>query len=78
MEISIVIPVYNKADYISQCLDSLLKQDFGSFEIVAVNDGSTDESGAICNQMAETDSRIRHPSAERRCDGSPQDWRGGG
>ena len=59
MEISIVIPVYNKADYISQCLDSLLKQDFGSFEIVAVNDGSTDESGAICNQMAETDSRIR-------------------
>ncbi len=59
MEISIVIPVYNKADYISQCLDSLLKQDFGSFEIVAVNDGSTDESGAICDRMAETDGRIR-------------------
>ena len=59
MEITIVIPVYNKAEYISQCLDSLLGQDFDSFEIVAVNDGSTDGSGPLCDHKAETDGRIR-------------------
>lgn len=59
MEISIVIPVYNKAEYINNCLDSLLRQDFESFEIVCVDDGSTDNSGKLCDQKAADDSRIR-------------------
>ena len=59
MEISVIIPVWNKAEYISPCLDSLLQQDFDSFEIVAVDDGSTDQSGTLCDQKAETDQRIR-------------------
>ena len=59
MEISIVIPVYNKAEYISQCLDSLLRQDFDGFEIVVVDDGSTDGSGPLCDHKAEADARIR-------------------
>lgn len=59
MEISIVIPVYNKAEYIGDCLDSLLRQDFADFEIVCVDDGSTDNSGAICDQQAADDNRIR-------------------
>lgn len=59
MEISIIIPVYNKAEYINDCLDSLLRQDFGSFEIICVDDGSTDNSGALCDQRAADDNRIR-------------------
>lgn len=59
MEISIVIPVYNKAEYIGDCLNSLLRQDFADFEIVCVDDGSTDNSGALCDQQAADDNRIR-------------------
>jgi glycosyltransferase involved in cell wall biosynthesis len=59
MKVSIVIPVYNKAKYISDCMESLLQQDFDDFEIVAVNDGSTDDSGRICDEKAAQDSRIR-------------------
>ena len=59
MKVSIVIPVYNKAEYISDCLESLLQQDFDDFEIVAVNDGSTDDSGKICDEKAAEDARIR-------------------
>lgn len=59
MEISIIIPVYNKAEYISDCLNSLLRQDFADFEIVCVDDGSTDNSGALCDQQAADDNRIR-------------------
>lgn len=58
MEISIIIPVYNKQDYVEKCLRQLVEQDFDSFEIIAVDDGSTDESGAICDKMAKEDSRI--------------------
>lgn len=59
MEISIIIPVYNKADYIADCMQSLLHQDFSSFEIVAVDDGSTDGSGLLCDEEAAKDHRIR-------------------
>jgi glycosyltransferase involved in cell wall biosynthesis len=59
MKISVVIPVYNKADYIDGCLDSLLQQDFDSFEVICVCDGSTDNSGEICDQWAAKDQRIR-------------------
>ena len=59
MKVSIVIPVYNKAEYISDCLESLLQQDFDDFEIVAVNDGSTDDSGKICDEKATEDTPIR-------------------
>lgn len=59
MKVSIVIPVYNKAEYISNCLESLLQQDFDDFEIIVVDDGSTDDSGRICDEKAAQDSRIR-------------------
>lgn len=57
--ISVVIPIYNKEKYVEACFESLLKQDFDGFEIVAVDDGSTDRSGEICDQIAQTDRRIR-------------------
>ena len=57
--ISVIIPVYNVAAYLPQCLDSLLAQDYQALEIILVDDGSKDESGAICDAYGEKDSRIR-------------------
>ena len=57
--VSIVIPVYNQQAYISDCLESLLRQTFTDFEVLAVDDGSTDDSAAIIAQIAERDARIR-------------------
>ena len=59
MEISVIIPVYNKEAYVEQCFRQLMAQDFDSFEIIAIDDGSTDGSGKICDKMAQEDERIR-------------------
>jgi glycosyltransferase involved in cell wall biosynthesis len=59
MEISIIIPVYNKEQYIKLCLTSALSQDFEDYEVIAVDDGSTDGSGNICDIIANNDSRLR-------------------
>lgn len=58
MEISVIIPVYNKTTYIGRCLKSIFSQDFPSFEVIAVDDGSTDASGKMCDQWAETEPRL--------------------
>lgn len=58
-QISIVIPVYNAEPYISKCLDSVLCQTFEDYDVFAVDDGSTDRSGAILDQYARTNSRLR-------------------
>ena len=50
--ISVVIPVYNTAIYLSECIDSILRQTFHDFEIVLVDDGSKDSSGKICDDLA--------------------------
>ena len=50
--ISVIIPVYNKREYVEDCLNSVLTQDFDCFEVIAVEDGSTDGSGEICDRMA--------------------------
>jgi len=55
---SIIIPVYNVEGYLSQCLHSILNQTFTDFELLLVNDGSTDASLKICNDFKESDSRI--------------------
>lgn len=57
--ISIIIPVYNVERYLSECLDSVLAQTIEDFELILVNDGSTDSSGKICDAYAEIDNRIR-------------------
>lgn len=56
---SIIVPVYNVAPYLRECLDSVLAQTFTDWECLCVNDGSTDESGAILNEYAAKDPRFR-------------------
>ena len=58
-KISIVVPVYNTDKYLYQCVDSILAQTFSDFEILLINDGSTDKSGVICDEYAEKDFRVR-------------------
>lgn len=57
-KISIIIPVYNVEKYVARCLDSVLGQSFGDFEIILMNDGSTDCSEKICKEYATQDARI--------------------
>lgn len=59
IKFSVLIPVYNVEKYLNECVDSVLNQTFQNFEIVLVNDGSTDSSGEICNAYAGKDTRIK-------------------
>ncbi len=59
IRISIVLPTYNVKPYISQCIDSLISQTYENLEILIVDDGSTDGTGALCDELAGGDSRIR-------------------
>ncbi|MBQ2893242.1 MAG: glycosyltransferase family 2 protein [Oscillospiraceae bacterium] len=56
---SIIIPCYNVEKYLAECVDSILAQTVGTFEVILVNDGSKDGTGAICDAYAAKDSRIR-------------------
>lgn len=57
--ISIIIPVYNAEDYLARCLDSIFEQSFASYEVILVDDGSTDSSPLICERYSSTDPRFR-------------------
>ncbi len=59
IKVSVIIPIYNVELYISECIDSVLNQNFSHFEILLINDGSTDSSLAICEKYAKIDSRIK-------------------
>ena len=62
--ISVIIPIYNVESYLAQCLDSVLAQSYANLEIICIDDGSTDSSGAIVRQYASKDSRIIHIQQE--------------
>jgi len=57
--VSILMPVYNAGPWLKECLSSVLKQSYSNWELIAVNDFSTDDSGSILNSFAMTDARIR-------------------
>jgi len=57
--ISVIVPVYNIEKYIRKCIESITRQTYHNLEIILVDDGSTDESGRICDEYAKTDNRIR-------------------
>lgn len=52
LKLSFIVPVYNVAPYLRKCVDSLLAQDYDDYEIILIDDGSTDESGVICDEYA--------------------------
>lgn len=57
--ISVIVPVYNVEKYLDRCVESIVNQTYKNLEIILVNDGSTDNSGQICDVWAEKDNRIR-------------------
>lgn len=57
--ISVIIPVYNVEQYLRECLDSVLAQTYSSYEVIMIDDGSTDRSGDICDEYAARDTRFR-------------------
>lgn len=59
MKVSVIVPVHNVAPYLEQCIESILAQTFTDFELLLVDDKSTDASGAICDQFAQA-----HPQGD--------------
>ena len=57
--ISVIVPVYNTEQYLHRCIDSVLAQTFQDFELLLIDDGSKDSSGAICDEYAVGDSRVK-------------------
>lgn len=58
-KISVIVPVYNKKDYLEQCIDSILSQTYNNLELLLIDDESTDGSGDICDRYADRDERVR-------------------
>ncbi len=56
--VSIIVPIYNAEQYLRRCVDSILNQEYTDFELLLVNDGSTDASGDICEEYGDRDSRV--------------------
>ena len=59
LKMSVVIPVYNVESYLENMINSILIQDFDNYELLLIDDGSTDRSGLICNEIANKDYRVR-------------------
>ena len=59
MNLSIIVPIYNVEEYIAECIDSILAQTYKDWELILVDDGSTDNSGKICDEYALKDNRIK-------------------
>ncbi|WP_163710538.1 glycosyltransferase family 2 protein [Mangrovibacterium lignilyticum] len=57
--VSIIVPIYNSSQYVPKCIKSIINQTYTDFELILINDGSTDQSGEICDEIAKRDNRIR-------------------
>lgn len=57
--ISVIVPVYNVEKYLSKCLDSIINQTYKNLEIILIDDGSTDDSGKICDEYSKMDKRVK-------------------
>ena len=58
MKVSVIIPVYNVKPYLERCVSSVLMQTYKKLEVILVDDGSTDGSGDLCEELATADERI--------------------
>ena len=59
MKISIIIPIFNSEKYLKECINSVLQQDYTDFEIILINDGSSDNSVAICEEYVKNYKNIK-------------------
>ncbi len=66
MQFSLIVPVYNVEKYLKKCIDSILDQSFKDFEVLLIDDGSIDQSGALCEDYAGKDNRIKVIHQENR------------
>lgn len=57
--ISVIVPIYNVEKYLKKCIESIINQTYKNLEIILVDDGSTDDSGKICDEYASKDTRIK-------------------
>ena len=64
--ISVIVPVFNVEKYLQRCIDSILNQTFHNFELILIDDGSTDQSADICDEYQKSDDRIRVIHQENR------------
>lgn len=58
-KISVIVPVYNVEKYLERCVESIFKQTYKNIEIILVDDGSTDNSGKICDKFLKKDERVK-------------------
>lgn len=58
-KLSVIVPIYNTEKYLSNCIESILNQTFADFELILVDDGSTDGSGDVCDEYCQSDDRVK-------------------
>jgi len=71
-KVSVILPARNEEDFITKCLETLCKQNYKNFEIIAINDSSEDKTEEIIEKFAKNDSRVIHVSAREK----PKNWMG--
>jgi len=71
-KVSVILPARNEEDFITKCLETLCRQNYKNFEIIAINDSSEDKTGEIIEKFAKNDSRVIHVSAREK----PKNWMG--
>ena len=62
--LSIIVPVYNSEEYLEKAFNTVICQNFRNFELILVNDGSTDNSASVCQAFADRDKRIKYFTKE--------------
>ena len=74
-KISVIIPVYNTAEYLEKCMESVLAQTFRDFEVMLVDDGSTDGvSPAMCDTYGKRDTRVSAEGSKDQSDSQAKRW----
>ena len=64
--VSVLVPIYNSGNYLSECLDSIINQSYFNLQIILANDGSTDYSDEICKKYANQDKRIEYHNIKHK------------